>query len=182
MKKFALVIWLLLNIMPLSAQVNKGRISLQFNEKKIDIPISSLYLRKENNLLLSVRAEKNDSTGQQSVSLEMSLDKLADKNYMSSNSDFRLRISTRDNYQKAGINFVFNYGPKEAQVEYYYMTERINWQGPSLQFKIDITKVEYTGNELKITGSFAGDFNSKVEGYPTKSVAKISEGKFEIIL
>jgi len=61
MKK--LIILVLVTGSLIFAQENsKGRISLVFNGEKIDLPIRNVTVMKQNNILISIRAEYNDST------------------------------------------------------------------------------------------------------------------------
>lgn len=180
MKRIILILFI--TTLPLFAQNNKGRISLIYNEERFDLPLTQVIVRKENTVLISIRAEKNDSLGQQSVSLEFPLESLTIEPKVISGDGIRLLISSQDRKSSYGKKFTFNLGPKDVAVEIYYGNERLNWSSPSFQFKFDKVKITNTSEGLKITGSFSGKYNSGVNETQIKTVAEIKEGKFEIIL
>ena len=70
MKKL-LILTLLAASLFFAQENSKGRISFVFNGEKFDIPISTVTIMKQNNILVSARAEHNDSTIIQTVNLEM---------------------------------------------------------------------------------------------------------------
>jgi hypothetical protein len=172
------------------AQENsKGRINLVFNGEKIDIPISTVTIMKQNNILVSARAEHNDSTIQQVVSLEIGL-----KNLSSGDSvltyPITININVKNILKNSGKNLTFSYnenGAKSgnekndfASYGVYSRGESLSWNINRLQLSFNITDVIYTRKELKITGSFSGTFASEVA--PKGQTADIKDGKFEIIL
>ncbi len=182
MKKiFVLVVVLAL---PMFSQVNKGRIALSFNGEKFDLPINSIMIRKENEIVVSARAEKNDSTGQQLISMELPFKDFNKANLSMSikESELRIQIVSRRTTDKLEKRFNFNYGPKDVMVEYFYGKEKVNWQYPSMNVRIDATKIEYTGNELRIEGTFNGKYISNMPSQESKTIVEITDGYFEIIL
>lgn len=182
MKK--LVMLIVLVAMPLFAQVNRGRISLTFNGEKFDLPINSIMIRKENEIVVSARAEKNDSTGQQFISMELPFKDFNRANLAMSikESELRIQIVSRMTTDKIEKRFNFNYGPKNAMVEYFYGLEKVNWQYPSMNVRIDASKIEYTGSELRIEGTFNGKYKSNMPSQESKTIVEIKDGYFEIIL
>jgi hypothetical protein len=180
MKKIITILFII--TLPLLAQGNKGRISLVYNEEKFDLPITQIVVRKENSLMISVRAERSDSLGLQSVSLEFSLSSLAKDEKVSSQVEPRLAISSQVGKDRYGKRFTFNYGPKDAAIEMYYGNDRLNWSSPSFQFKFDAVDITHSNEGLKIKGSFSGKFISTPQGIQSKTMAEIKDGKFEIIL
>ena len=180
MKNFLIILCFI--SLPLFAQVNKGKIYLVCNEEKFDLPITQIVLRKENNLLISMRAEKSDSSSMQSISLEFSLPGLAKNEKISSDVEPRLSIISQTSKNHYGKRFNFNYGPKDAVIEMYYGDEKMNWSSPSFQFKFDKVEVTHSNEGLKIVGSFSGKFISTSRGIQPKTTVEIKDGKFEIIL
>ncbi len=168
--------------MPLPAQSNKGKISLVYNEEKFDLPITQIIIRKENSVMVSVRAEKNDSLGQRSISLEFPLASMAKDAKVTSNDELRLLITNQGRKDPYGKRFTFNYGPKNVVVEMYYGNERLNWSSPSFQFKLSSVEITHSSEGVKMTGSFSGKYNSAQQENPLKTAAEIKDGKFEIIL
>lgn len=180
MKKMAIIF--LLIALPSLAQNNKGKISLVYNEDKFDLPVTQIVVRKENSLMISARAERNDSLGQQMISLEFALVNMAKDAQLSSKDEIRLWIFNQEKKDPLGKRFTFNYGPKDVVVEMYLGNEKLNWSSPSFQFKFDNVEITHTNEGLKIKGSFSGKYNSTPQGTQLKTVAEIKEGKFEIIL
>ncbi|MFA7227875.1 MAG: hypothetical protein WC061_02480 [Melioribacteraceae bacterium] len=179
MKKTLAILFVLAVAIP--AQNSKGRISLIYNEAKFDLPITQVLIRKENNILISIRAERNDSSGSRAISLEFPLESLSGRPKITID-DFRLSISSQDLKDPYGKKFTFNYGPRDAMVEMYYGNERMNWSSPSFQFKFDEVEITHSDSGLIITGSFSGKYNSAQKDNPMKTVTEIKAGRFEIVL
>lgn len=180
MKK--LVVALLIVAFPILAQNTKGRISLIFNEEKFDLPITQVIVRKENDLLFSIRAEKNDSLGAQMVSLEFSIKSMTKEVDLSNPNDLRVSLTSQQRDDKFGKRFTFNYGPRDANVEMYYGNERVNWSSPSFQFRFNKIEITQSSNGLTIKGGFTAKYNADSQKSPLKATAEIKEGKFEIVL
>lgn len=181
MKKIAVILFVI--TLPLLAQSNKGKISLMYNEEKFDLPITQIVIRKENNVLVSIRAERSDSSGLQSISLEFPIDNMAVDPKISTDN-LRLLISSQERKDAYGNGnrFIFNYGPKDAIIEIYYKNEKLNWSSPSFQFRFDKIEITHSREGLKIKGSFSGKYISTPQGIQPKTMAEIKDGKFEIIL
>jgi hypothetical protein len=180
MKKILIIFFVI--ALPLFAQSTKGQISLIYNEEKFDLSITQIVIRKENSVLISIRAEKNDSLGQQSISMEFPLESMAIEPKVTTSDALRLLISSQRSNDHNGKRFTFNYGPGDVVVEMYYGNERVNWSSPNFQFKFDKVKITNSPEGIKINGSFSGKYNSAQQGNPLKTVAEIKDGKFEIIL
>ncbi|MCL5029878.1 MAG: hypothetical protein M1480_12770 [Bacteroidetes bacterium] len=190
MKKIFIIIFI--SAISLFAQENnKGRISLVFNGGKIDLPINTVTIMKQNNIIISVRAEHNDSTSQQMVSLELGFRKLSTEGG-GINESFRIDINVRDNSKLSGKDlsvwwFDYNKDPlkeKEAKESAHYGVfnkgERVSWEINTLSLRINATKIIYDGNNLKIIGEFSGTFRSTLA--KDKEISEIKDGKFEIII
>lgn len=181
MKKLFLI--LLLGYFPIQAQIEKGKLSLIFNGEHFNIPINMIDIRKENNLLISVRAEKNDSAMHQMISLEFQLGKLAADNKINSLDveGFRIQIMSTNHEEKSGKNFHLNI-LDGGSFEYFNRGERMTWEFKNVQMKMNIDDVKYTGERLIITGKFEGEFRSSVTSDINKNSAEIKEGLFEIVM
>jgi len=188
MKK--LIILVLVTGSLIFAQENsKGRISLVFNGEKIDLPIRNVTVMKQNNILISIRAEYNDSTIQQIVAFEIGFKKLSPGD-SSLDYPITMNINVRNHSNNSGKNLTFSYvhdgaksgDEKNEQASYgiYSRGERLSWDINSFQLSIYVANVIYTGKELKITGSFSGIFRSTIA--PKDQIAEIKDGKFEIII
>ena len=75
MKK--IIIAVILCSYSLFAQVDKGRVSLIFDDEKIDIPVTSISINKDENVRIGFRAEKNDSVHSKWISMELTLSKFS---------------------------------------------------------------------------------------------------------
>ena len=169
---------------------NKGRISFIFNGEKIDLPINTVTIMKQNNIIVSARAEHNDSTGQQMVSLELGFKKLSIEGG-GINERFRIDITVRDNSKLSGKDLSvwydnenwFNGDQQKRETAHYGIFnkgERVSWEINSLSLRINATKITYDGNNLKIIGEFSGTFRSTLA--KDKEISEIKDGKFEIII
>ncbi len=189
MKKLLIIIFV--SAIALFAQENnKGRISLVFNNEKIDLPINTITIMKQNNILVSVRAEHNDSISQQMVSLELGYSKLSTERSEGEGS-FRIDISTRDNSKLSGKDLSVWYdskyefasdkqGRETAHYGVFNKGEKVSWEINSLSLRINTSKIIYDGNNLKIVGEFSGTFRSTLA--KDKEISEIKDGKFEIII
>jgi hypothetical protein len=188
MKK--LIIFILFAASLIFAQENnKGRISFVFNGEKIDLPVSNVTIAKYDNIILNARAEYNDSTVQQVISLEIGFKKLSSGD-SALYFPFNIYINLKNNSNDSGENLTFSYtadGPKSGNEKHerahfgvYSKGESLSWDVNRLQVTYDIANIIYTGKELKITGSFSGKFQSKIG--PEGQIAEIKDGKFEIII
>lgn len=168
---------------------NKGRISFIFNDEKIDLPFTSVFLQYENKILISARAEYNDSTLQETVAVELGFKKLSPEKSARS-FPIKFDINIRDNANKTGKYLSLRYDDNGlesgnekndfANYGVYNKGEKVNWDINTLHLSFDVTNVIYTGKELKITGNFSGTFSSTLA--PKGQVAEIKDGKFEIII
>ena len=184
MKKILVVLFLL--SVCLFPQENKGRISLTFNDEKIDLAINTITLRKENHILISVRAEQNDSISQKMVAIELGFKKLtSDEKEGLDGEGIRMQIDTRDKSKEEGKSFIFRYPPlgeEDASYGVYNKGERMTWSVNSISMKLNIKEVNFSNGLLKIIGEFSGIFKSALDGKTRKEVAEIKDGVFEIII
>lgn len=188
MKKLVIIIFI--SAIALFAQGNnKGRISLIFNGEKIDLPVTSVTLIKQDHIILNARAEHNVDKVQQMVALEIGFKKLAPGD-SSLFPLIRININLRDNSKQTGNDLAIQYdnsginggnGKNEAaHYGVFNRGERVSWDINTMSLRFNLTNVSYTDNELKISGSFSGTFSSTIA--PKGQVAEIKDGKFEIII
>jgi hypothetical protein len=167
---------------------NKGRISFVFNGEKIVLPINTVTIMKQNNIIINTRAEHNDSTSRQMVAMEIGLEKLsADSSKLTT---IKVNIDLKDFSNLSGKNITFSFnmdifgsvnGEKDnASYVSYNKGERLSWDINSIQLTVDKMKINYTGKELKITGGFSVVCKPKV--VLTGQIAEIKDCTFEIIL
>ncbi len=184
MRKILLIALLILTA-NISAQENySGRISLTFNDEKIDLPINSVMLRKEDKINISIQAERNEDTISQRIGFELVLKNL-EINKTQQPSAFRINVNTRTKKDSQFEEFRFDYLP-DQQVAYYGFgndIEKATWNINSLEFKIGIEEITYSNKSFIINGIFNGIFRSlNRKGEPRKDVVEIKNGKFEIVI
>ena len=188
MKKLLIIIFLAASFI-YAQKSSKGNISFNFNGKEINLPIHSITLMKQDNIVVTARAEHNDQNIQQMVSLELGFKKLApgDK---SMSPLFRIDINLRDNANHTGNDLSIQYDNKgisggngkneTAHYGVFNKGERVSWDINSLHMVFNVTNVVYSNKELKISGTFTGTFGSTIA--PKGQIADIKDGKFEIII
>jgi len=187
MKKLLIIIFLACSFI-YAQENNKGNISFTFNGKKINLPIHSITLIKQDNIIVTARAEHNDENIQQMVSLELGFNKLSSSEKKS--PLFRIDINLRDNINHTGNDLSIQFDNKgisggngkneTAHYGVFNKGERVSWDINSLHMVFNVTNVSYSDKELKISGTFAGTFGSTIA--PKGQVADIKDGKFEIII
>ena len=178
-----LIIAIILCSCSLIAQVNKGRVSLIFDDEKIDIPVTSINIYKDENVRIGFRAENSDSARAEWVSIELTFSKLSTDENVSHFQNLRIQVqsSSKNNVQKK--SFILNYEKDDIQVQLYNNGDIINWTAQnSVKFQMDIGDIKYDGKELKISGTFSVNVNKLSDGNKIKAEAHIKDGKFEIVL
>ena len=179
----------LLTMFCLAQHSNNGNIRFVYNGEKIDLPINKISLSKVDAIVLCFNAEKQDSIVQQFVTFNIGLKKLSPEPDAESFNGTKINIKTKNNKTDSGKelsmwfydNFVDNNNQSEiSHYAIYNKGERVSWEINSVSFKIDITKLEYTNSSLHIFGEFEGTLKSTEA--PQGQIAKIEDGKFEVIL
>lgn len=165
-------------------QNNKGYISLVYNGEKIDLPINTINIQKDNGILLSIKAERNDSSTQQTVFLELALNDLSSKPDAEKLEGTRIKITTRDKLADSGKDFYVWFSDDKDKSEAHYgilnKGKEQSWGITSVSLEINIIDVKYTQGELHISGAYKGTFKSK--DAPERQIAEIKDGNFEIII
>lgn len=188
MKKIIVLIFLIVPCF-FAQQSSNGNISLFYNKEKIDLPINSVLLQKENGIALSIKAEKQDSNTQQFISFEFGLKELSAEPDVEVLEDTKINIITRDNKTDSGKELSMSFKDDELidsknefeKMHYgiYNKGERISWGITSVSLKIDITSVSYEDGRLHISGKFNGTFKSNAA--PVDQIAELENGEFEVI-
>ncbi len=166
------------------AQENgKGRISLIFNGEKIELPIKSVTVRKENNIIVSVRADYQDRTKRQNVELDIGLKELAAGHNAETLEGTRFNISTRNIHESTGKDLSINFGSSNKEAAYYRnfkKGEQISWEVNSVSMRLNVSQIVFTGGDLIISGEFSGTFKSTLA--QDREISEIKDGKFKIII
>jgi hypothetical protein len=153
------------------------------------LPISSVTLIKNTEIVLSIKAENQDSNYQQFVALELGLNKLSEEPDAETFDDTKIIIRTRDNKTDSGKELAIWFedddftGSEKASEAIHYgiynKGERISWGITSVSLKIDITSIKYENQNLHISGIFSGTFKSNAA--PLEQTAELEDGEFNII-
>lgn len=188
MKKFLIIVFISATVL-FAQENNKGRISFIFNGEKIDLPITSVTVMKQDQIIVNARAEHNVDKVQQMAALEIGFKKLAPGD-SSLFPLIRININLRDDSRRTGNDLAIQYdnsgitggnGKNEAaHYGVFNRGERVSWDINTISLRFNITNVSYTDKELKISGSFSGTFSSTIA--PKGQVAEIKDGKFVIII
>jgi hypothetical protein len=182
-KVFLLVLFLVPFLFP--QQSNNGNISLVYNGEKINLPINTITIQKGNEILLSIKAVKNDSVIQQMVVLELGLKELSSEPDAETLRGTKIEISTRDNITGSGKELSFRFGDEKDKSDTAYYSvlnkgKKSSWRINSVSMKINITDVKYTGGVLHLTGECTGTFKSTEA--PEGQTAEIKDCRFEIVI
>lgn len=188
-----LLIVCLLFAVSVAAQNNKGNISLTFNGEQIDLPISTVTMEKGKDIRISARAENNTENIQQLISLDFTLDKLSLKNGDPAQAEnFRLEVRTNKTKEKkngtkinSGKRFLISFEKEHRALQFSLFDggEKLTWENlRSVAIRLDITKIVFQNNSIKISGEFSAKLKSGFESFHAQEVAKIENGKFVIII
>lgn len=183
---FSLFILLLLSF-PLFSQVpsaGKGRISLQFDDETIDLPVTAVTLKKDNQIVLSAFAETEDSLVQQSFTLNLGFNKLTAGKGGETLEGTGFSVVSRNKIKQTGKEFSCWLSENNEQKQRYitykpgeYLTRELQ----SVQMVINILDISYKDNSLRITGEFKGKFNLR-GGDAATGFADFKNGRFEIVI
>ncbi|MCF7859562.1 MAG: hypothetical protein K9N07_09630 [Candidatus Cloacimonetes bacterium] len=189
MKRIVFILVLLTAVDFLAQDNNKGNISLTFNGEEINLPVTAVKMEKTGSILLSARAEKNDEDIQQIIALDITLAELDLENGEPLRSDnFRLEVKMRKLIEKGnyheGKDFLLSFveGAQACRFSIYSGNERVDWQMLSMVLRMYITEINFIDNHLKITGEVSVTLRSALDSFYANEVAKIENGRFEIIL
>jgi hypothetical protein len=154
-----------------------GYITLTLNDKKIELPIFTVMLRKENAVIVTARGEKNTEDIAQMISMEFRLKGLykdsidaegfgldivnSDKKNDSS-EDLSLRM---DNY--------IRYSKRSKQ-------SRTHFEVNSFEMKFNISNIDFRNNRFIIEGVFNLRMRSKDATSAGDILAEVKDGSFRI--
>lgn len=181
MKKYLLFVLILFCSITYAQENYKGKISLTFNKEKIELPFNLVSLRKENNVVISARAELNNENIQQLISLEWEVKKLStsDKD-LNLYDTFLLNVINNKKGKKNELLFRMNNNGKNGKLVVQKGT-RI-WDLTSFAMKFNIKNISFENSSIVIKGNLslkARDKNSKT---PMKPISEIKDCEFEIVI
>jgi len=174
---------LLLSIILLSSSYadDKGRISLIFNDTKIDLPVNSVVLRKENNIVLTARAELNNENIKQLISMEISFNSFSIDSVDIYNS-FLLEVRNQSNTISSREAFILRFEDNANSGEVSYAKGNKSWNANAISLRFDVSKIDFSNDHLMIQGTFTVAIRSQESDTPLEPIAEIKDGEFEIIL
>lgn len=181
MKKYLLFVLILFCSITYAQENYKGKISLTFNKKKIELPFNLVSLRKENNVVISARAEFNNENVQQLVSLEWETKKLStnDKD-LSLYDTFLLNIINNKKGKQDELLFRMNNSGKEGELVVKKGTRL--WNLASFAMKFDIESIIFKNSSIIIKGNLSLKARNKNSKTPMKPISEIQDCKFEIVI
>lgn len=189
-----LTIFILLLATCLFAQENnKGSISLTFNGEEINLPIKTVLMEKEENIRISARAEINDEEIQQMITLDLTLASLSLENGEPLRGDnFKLDIKTNKlvkykngNSSNSKRELLILFSPDSPSLRFSFQEggEKLTWENlRAISLRLIITDIIFENSYLKISGEFIASLKSGFKSFHMQEVAKIENGKFELIL
>lgn len=184
----SLIILLLSVPLFFAQEKSKGDVSLIFNNKEIRVPVTSIILRKENNIYISIRAEESIDDNQKLIAIELSLNELKADTKEFFLEGTKINIITRGkNIETEGEELLILFSENDSEedkVQYsvYNNGHKKNFDILYISMKLNIDEVTYNDGLLKINGSFSGKFRSDLTTDPLEYTAEIKDGKFEIII
>jgi len=181
MKKYLAVILIVFCSITFAQESNKGKISFTFNDEKIELPINVVSLRKENKVLISIRAERNTETVQQLFSLEWEFKKLStNPEDLSIYDAFLLNVVNNSEGKREELRFRLNNDGKDGEL-FVQKGNRI-WNLTSLEMKFNIENILFENSSIIIKGNLSFKARDKNSKTPLKPISEIEDCKFEIII
>jgi len=181
MKKYFVVILILFSSFTFAQENNKGQISLIFNGEKIELPINVVSLRKENKILISIRAERNTEKVQQLFSFEWEFKKLStDDKDLSMFDAFLLNVVNNSEGKKDELRFRMNNNAEEGEL--FVRKGNRTWNLASFGMKFNIKNVSFENSRINIKGSLSLKVRDVKSKTPLEPVSEIQDCKFEIII
>jgi len=175
MKNIFFVFALLGFISTLFGQENyKGKISLMLDEKKIEVSITKVFIRKGDNIQIEVFAEREDGEKGETVMLYFSIDGFNPQKI--STTDLAIKVdhglsrSHRTKFSLMG-DIVF--------AHYFSGPKQLNFSNITTNF--DLTEVSHKNNSFIIIGNFSGIYSVETKYEVTSGSTEIKDGKFEIV-
>jgi len=182
MKNIIFVLVLLGFCFSLSAQENyKGKVSFTFNEEKIELPINLVSLRKENKVLITIRAEQNNEEAQQLFSLEWEFEKLSNNDKDLSMYDaFLLNVVNNKGDDKDELLCRFTNNAKDGGIVVKKGKRTLNIL--SFRMKFNIESVSFENSSINIRGNLGFKARDSKSETPLEPVSEIKDCKFEIVI
>ncbi len=181
MKKYLVVALILLCSIAYAQENDKGKISLIFNGEKIELPISVITLKKEDKVLISVRAEQNNEKVQKLFNLEWEMNKLSTNDEDLTMTDaFLLNVVNNGEGKKDELSFRMNDNSEDGEL--FVQRGDKTWNLTSMAMKFNIENVSFENSSILIEGKLSFKARDAKSEDPMKSVSEIEDCKFEIVI
>ncbi len=181
MKKYLVIALILLYSIAYAQENYKGKISLIFNGESIELPITVVSLRKENKVLISIRAENNDEKIQQLFSLEWEFKKLStDDKDLNMYDAFLLNVVNNGEGKIDELRFKMKNNAEDGEL--FVQKGNRTWNLTSFAMKFNIENVSFENSAISIKGNLSLKARDAKSEDPMKSVSEIEDCKFEIVI
>jgi hypothetical protein len=177
MKKYLVVALILLGSILYAQENNKGKILLTFNGEKIELPINVVTLKKEDKVLISVRAEE----GKQLFKLEWEMNKLSTKDEDLIMSDAFL-LNVVNNVDGKIDELRFKMENNDEGGELFVQKGDRNWNLTSMAMKFNIESILFENSSILIGGNLSFQARDAKSETPMKSVSEVEDCQFEIVI
>ena len=153
---------------------DKGRISLTFNDAKIDLPVNSVVLRKENFIVLTARAELNNENIKQLISMEMSFNSLS-KDSVDVYDSFLIEVRNQGSAISSREVMIIRFEDNGDDGEVSYTKGSKSWNANAISLRFDVSKIDFLNDHLMIQGTFNVKIRSTESETPLIPVAEIKD-------
>ena len=181
MKKYLITALILLCSIAYGEENYKGKISLIFNGEKIELPINVVTLKKENKILVSIRAQQINEKKQQLISLEWEFDKLTTNDEdLSIYDSFLLNVVNNSEDKKDELRFRMNNNGEDGEL--FVQKGNRTWNLTSFAMKFNIENVSFENSSINIKGNLSLKARDAKSEAPMDPVSEIEDCKFEIVI
>ena len=181
MKKYLIIALILLCSIAYAQESYKGKISLVFNGEKIELPINVITLKKEDKVLISVRAEQSNEEGKQLFKLEWEMNKLSTNDEDLTMTDAFL-LNVVNNVEGKIDELRFRMDNNDEDGELFVQKGDRTWNLTSMAMKFNIGNVSFDNSSILIQGSLSFKARDGKSEDPIKSVSEVEDCKFEIVI
>jgi hypothetical protein len=178
MKKYLVVALILLGSILYAQENNKGKILLTFNGEKIELPINVVTLKKEDKVLISLRAEEGNEEGKQLFKLEWEMNKLSTKDEDLIMSDAFLLNNVDGKIDELRFKMENN----DEGGELFVQKGGRTWNLTSMAMKFNIESILFENSSILIGGNLSFQARDAKSETPMKSVSEVEDCKFEIVI
>lgn len=186
MKKAIFILVLFTAALGLRAQeaaegMRKGTISFRMNNMEYSAPVTSIIIRKENNLLISVYSEMVKEGNADRASMSFAVSELRKgAGIIEGYSAFDYQSVKKGQTDRNGNPRSFHFSAQGNKGR--LSTQYTNFEYPNSTTSIFIDEVMIENGKLRIKGRFEGMFISPEEQPMSVTRCELKDGRFEIIL